>query len=157
MFPDLLTWDSSKILGYTVSYDLSILSVFPGLICIYTKILAKLLQYFREWLLKYLKIYIIWSKKLLISGSTWNGIEKYFLCFWLYNDLYYLLVYWFCSYISVFLEFSIKITILKDKDSKYRLILVESRIHRLARYYKTKRQLPATWKYESATASALVS
>lgn len=30
----------------------------------------------------------------------------------------------------------------KDKDSKYRLILVESRIHRLARYYKTKRQLP---------------
>ncbi|VDN53039.1 unnamed protein product [Dracunculus medinensis] len=45
----------------------------------------------------------------------------------------------------------------KDKDSKYRLILVESRIHRLARYYKTKRQLPATWKYESATASALVS
>ncbi|KAK0417551.1 hypothetical protein L596_024435 [Steinernema carpocapsae] len=45
----------------------------------------------------------------------------------------------------------------KDRDSKYRLILVESRIHRLARYYKTKRQLPPTWKYESATASALVS
>ncbi|CAD5234657.1 unnamed protein product [Bursaphelenchus xylophilus] len=45
----------------------------------------------------------------------------------------------------------------KDVDSKYRLILVESRIHRLARYYKTKRQLPPTWKYESATASALVS
>ncbi|VDN01408.1 unnamed protein product [Thelazia callipaeda] len=45
----------------------------------------------------------------------------------------------------------------KDKDSKYRLILVESRIHRLARYYKTKRQLPTTWKYESSTASALVS
>jgi small subunit ribosomal protein S13e len=45
----------------------------------------------------------------------------------------------------------------KDIDSKYRLILVESRIHRLARYYKTKQQLPPTWKYESATASALVS
>lgn len=45
----------------------------------------------------------------------------------------------------------------KDVDSKYRLILVESRIHRLARYYKTKRQLPPTWKYESATASALIS
>ena len=45
----------------------------------------------------------------------------------------------------------------KDVDSKYRLILVESRIHRLARYYKTKRQLPPTWKYQSATASALVS
>jgi len=45
----------------------------------------------------------------------------------------------------------------KDKDSKFRLILVESRIHRLARYYKTHRFLPPTWKYESATASALVS
>uniref|UniRef100_A0A673A809 Uncharacterized protein n=1 Tax=Sphaeramia orbicularis TaxID=375764 RepID=A0A673A809_9TELE len=27
----------------------------------------------------------------------------------------------------------------KDKDAKFRLILIESRIHRLARYYKTKR------------------
>ncbi|KAK6045504.1 ribosomal protein S15 [Cooperia oncophora] len=45
----------------------------------------------------------------------------------------------------------------KDIDSKYRLILVESRIHRLARYYKTSRQLPATWKYESATAASLIS
>ena len=44
----------------------------------------------------------------------------------------------------------------KDKDSKFRLILVESRIHRLARYYKKTRQVPPTWKYESATASALV-
>merc|ERR1712071_423948 len=44
----------------------------------------------------------------------------------------------------------------KDKDAKFRLILVESRIHRLARYYKTKRVLPPTWKYESSTASALV-
>ncbi|KAI8141435.1 40S ribosomal protein S13 [Fennellomyces sp. T-0311] len=34
----------------------------------------------------------------------------------------------------------------KDKDSKYRLILVESRIHRLARYYKTAGQLPPNWK-----------
>merc|ERR1711988_918777 len=45
----------------------------------------------------------------------------------------------------------------KDKDSKFRLILVESRIHRLARYYKSVKALPATWKYESSTASALVS
>ncbi|KZP23214.1 hypothetical protein FIBSPDRAFT_858891 [Athelia psychrophila] len=30
----------------------------------------------------------------------------------------------------------------KDKDSKFRLILIESRIHRLARYYKTKQQIP---------------
>lgn len=44
----------------------------------------------------------------------------------------------------------------KDTDSKFRLILVESKIHRLARYYRRSRQLPANWKYESATASALV-
>ncbi|XP_022663861.1 40S ribosomal protein S13 [Varroa jacobsoni] len=44
----------------------------------------------------------------------------------------------------------------KDKDSKFRLILVESRIHRLARYYKTKRVLAPTWRYQSSTASALV-
>lgn len=34
----------------------------------------------------------------------------------------------------------------KDKDSKFRLILIESRVHRLSRYYKLKKQLPATWK-----------
>merc|ERR1711879_379509 len=44
----------------------------------------------------------------------------------------------------------------KDKDSKFRLILVESRIHRLARYYKRVKALPATFKYVSATASTLV-
>lgn len=44
----------------------------------------------------------------------------------------------------------------KDKDSKFRLILVESRIHRLARYYKKTKKLPPVWKYESATASTLV-
>lgn len=44
----------------------------------------------------------------------------------------------------------------KDKDSKFRLILIESRIHRLARYYRSTRKLPANWKYESSTASALV-
>lgn len=36
------------------------------------------------------------------------------------------------------------------------LILVESRIHRLARYYKSKKALPPVWKYEAASASALV-
>nr|ABV72537.1 ribosomal protein S13 [Heterocapsa triquetra] len=45
----------------------------------------------------------------------------------------------------------------KDKDAKFRLILVESRIHRLARYYKRVKALPAVWKYVSATAAALVS
>jgi len=44
----------------------------------------------------------------------------------------------------------------QDKDSKFRLILIESRIHRLARYYKRVKQLPPVWKYESSTASALV-
>eukprot|EP01123_Difflugia_compressa_P009258 TRINITY_DN300_c0_g1_i1.p1 TRINITY_DN300_c0_g1~~TRINITY_DN300_c0_g1_i1.p1 ORF type:complete len:152 (-),score=18.19 TRINITY_DN300_c0_g1_i1:161-616(-) len=44
----------------------------------------------------------------------------------------------------------------KDKESKFRLILVESKIHRLARYYKTTKALPPSWKYEAATASALV-
>jgi small subunit ribosomal protein S13e len=37
-----------------------------------------------------------------------------------------------------------------------RLILIESRIHRLARYYIKKQQLPPTFKYEAATASTLV-
>nr|CAN68284.1 hypothetical protein VITISV_010941 [Vitis vinifera] len=44
----------------------------------------------------------------------------------------------------------------KDKDSKFRLILVESRIHRLGRYYKRTKKLPPVWKYESTTASTLV-
>ena len=45
----------------------------------------------------------------------------------------------------------------KDMDSKFRLILVESRIHRLARYYRRVKSLPPTWKYNSSTAAALVS
>ncbi|XP_026322976.1 40S ribosomal protein S13-like [Hyposmocoma kahamanoa] len=44
----------------------------------------------------------------------------------------------------------------KDKVSKFCLILVESRIHRLARYYKTKSVLPPNWKSESNTALTLV-
>ncbi|KAM7193485.1 Ribosomal S13/S15 N-terminal domain containing protein [Naviculisporaceae sp. PSN 640] len=44
----------------------------------------------------------------------------------------------------------------KDRDAKFRLILIESRIHRLARYYKTVGVLPPTWKYESSTASTIV-
>jgi small subunit ribosomal protein S13e len=45
----------------------------------------------------------------------------------------------------------------KDKDAKYRLILIESRVHRLSRYYKRSGVLPPNWKYESSTASALIS
>merc|ERR1711981_1111711 len=44
----------------------------------------------------------------------------------------------------------------KDTNAKYRLILVESRIHRLARYYKRTSRLPPTRRYQSGTASALV-
>ncbi len=35
----------------------------------------------------------------------------------------------------------------KDKDSRFRLILIESKIHRLSRYYKRKNKLPLIWKY----------
>jgi small subunit ribosomal protein S13e len=45
----------------------------------------------------------------------------------------------------------------KDKDSKFRLIMIESRIHRLARYYRRTRKLSPNWKYDSATASTLIS
>ncbi|CAL9148052.1 unnamed protein product, partial [Musa hybrid cultivar] len=34
----------------------------------------------------------------------------------------------------------------RDKDAKFRLILVESRIHCLARHYKKTKKLSATWK-----------
>merc|ERR1712115_75598 len=44
----------------------------------------------------------------------------------------------------------------QDKDSKFRLILIESRIHRLARYYRKNRKLSPNWKCQSATASTLV-
>jgi len=45
----------------------------------------------------------------------------------------------------------------KDCDSKFRLILVESRIHRLARYYRRVKSLAPNFKYAFATAAALVS
>lgn len=45
---------------------------------------------------------------------------------------------------SCFVSWSL--VFLQDKDAKFRLILVESRIHRLARYYKTKRVLAPNWK-----------
>ncbi|KAF9599635.1 hypothetical protein IFM89_001377 [Coptis chinensis] len=36
----------------------------------------------------------------------------------------------------------------KDKDNKFRLIFVESKIHRLACYYKRTKKLPPVWKYK---------
>lgn len=44
----------------------------------------------------------------------------------------------------------------KDVSAKFRLILIESTIHRLTRYYKTTGAVPPTFKYESSTASTLV-
>ena len=44
----------------------------------------------------------------------------------------------------------------RDKDAKFRLVLIEARVHRLARYYRRTKQLPATWRYEPSTAQALV-
>ncbi|ORX40100.1 ribosomal S13/S15 N-terminal domain-domain-containing protein [Kockovaella imperatae] len=43
-----------------------------------------------------------------------------------------------------------------DKAAKFQMILIESRIHRLARYYIKTQQVPPTFKYEAATASTLV-
>ena len=43
-----------------------------------------------------------------------------------------------------------------DKDSKFRLILTESRIHRLARYYRNVKSLPPTWRYQSKKADTLI-
>ncbi|CAI7927629.1 unnamed protein product [Closterium sp. NIES-54] len=37
----------------------------------------------------------------------------------------------------------------KDKDSKFRLILIESRVHHLSRYYKWTKKLPPNWKYNA--------
>ena len=45
----------------------------------------------------------------------------------------------------------------RDRDSKYRLILVESKIHRLVRYYKFTKQVPSNWKYDYQRALAIVS
>eukprot|EP01130_Rhizamoeba_saxonica_P007822 TRINITY_DN3162_c0_g1_i1.p1 TRINITY_DN3162_c0_g1~~TRINITY_DN3162_c0_g1_i1.p1 ORF type:complete len:152 (-),score=38.43 TRINITY_DN3162_c0_g1_i1:77-532(-) len=45
----------------------------------------------------------------------------------------------------------------KDYDAKFRLILIESRIHRLSRYYKKVKALPPNWRYESDKAASVVS
>lgn len=44
----------------------------------------------------------------------------------------------------------------KDRDAKFRLIMVESRIHRLARYYRNVKSLPPTWRYSSKKADTLI-
>ena len=44
----------------------------------------------------------------------------------------------------------------QDRDAKFRLILIESRIHRLSRYYRRMKKVAPNFKYDSSTASALV-
>ena len=43
-----------------------------------------------------------------------------------------------------------------DRDAKFRLICVESRIHRLARYYRNVKTLRPTWRYVSKRADTLI-
>merc|ERR550514_449988 len=43
-----------------------------------------------------------------------------------------------------------------DRHGKFRLILIESRIHRLARYYRRAKTLPPTWRYQSKKAATLL-
>ena len=44
-----------------------------------------------------------------------------------------------------------------DIDSKFRLNLKESRIHRITRYYRKTGKVEANFKYDAKTASTLVS
>ena len=44
----------------------------------------------------------------------------------------------------------------KDISCKFNLIIIESRIHRLSRYYKKTGQVAPTWRYESGKAATVV-
>ena len=44
----------------------------------------------------------------------------------------------------------------KDLHAKHRLMLVESKIHRLVKYYKSRKVLPQDWKYSLEAASQIV-
>lgn len=44
----------------------------------------------------------------------------------------------------------------QDKDAKFRLVLIESRIHRLSRYYCERKVLSANFKYDAKTAASLI-
>ncbi|RZB87033.1 40S ribosomal protein S13 [Glycine soja] len=45
----------------------------------------------------------------------------------------------------------------KDKDSKFRLILVDNRIHRLARYYKKTKKLSIVAYVKCSVAESIIS
>ena len=44
----------------------------------------------------------------------------------------------------------------RDTNAKFRLVLTESKIHRVARFYRRVKALPPTWKYVSSSAKTLV-
>ncbi|MHA1314121.1 MAG: 30S ribosomal protein S15 [Candidatus Helarchaeota archaeon] len=44
----------------------------------------------------------------------------------------------------------------KDKSSKRGLTLIESKIHRLSKYYRKTKVLPADWKYDYKKAAQLI-
>ncbi|CAL6008509.1 Ribosomal_protein S13 [Hexamita inflata] len=44
----------------------------------------------------------------------------------------------------------------RDISTKYHLILVESRIYRISRYYKSTKKVPATFRYQAKNAAALL-
>lgn len=44
----------------------------------------------------------------------------------------------------------------KDRDGKFRLILVESRIHRLARYYKVRVVIPLSENFWGGCATSII-
>ena len=44
----------------------------------------------------------------------------------------------------------------RDISTKYHLILIESRIHRIARYYRGTQRISATFRYKSANAAAIL-
>ena len=44
----------------------------------------------------------------------------------------------------------------RDTNAKFRLVLTESKIHRVARFYRRVKALPPTWRYVSSSAKTLV-
>lgn len=44
----------------------------------------------------------------------------------------------------------------RDMSLKYHLILIEARIHRICRYYRSTLKLPATFRYRADQAAALL-
>ena len=134
-----MSFDSSfrqKILSNNWYFVVIFSHISGSLICgsfIHVKVMVHILLYKISSLFWNVEVWFLW---------VFNG---FFLSFWLGlapeipEDLYHLIKK--AVSIRKHLERN-----RKDKDSKFRLILVESRIHRLARYYKKTKKLPPVWK-----------